>query len=101
MKKMDTIKTEVSIDSDIYELVPFFRESRKKELETIYKYLAAGDFTSIAKISHTIKGIARPYGYPTLETLFIKLEQAAKSSDSAACSAILTQVKEYFDVYFT
>ncbi len=96
---MDMVKTEVVIDSDLHELVPGFSAARKKELETLNSRLAEKDFVSIAKISHTVKGIARPYGFPTLETLFVKLEKAAKAGDSAACSEILIQVNAYFQEY--
>lgn len=97
---METVKTEVDVDRDLYDLIPMFCQSRKKELATLYTALQNNDFTSIAKTSHTIKGIARPYGYPTLETLFIKLEKAAKSSDRAACASTLAEVKKYFEIYF-
>jgi HPt (histidine-containing phosphotransfer) domain-containing protein len=96
---METVRTEINIDSDIYELVPGFSEARRKELDTLRNSLSADDFLTIAKISHTVKGIARPYGFPTLEALFVKLEQAAKSANAEGCNAILTQVEDYFDKY--
>ncbi|MCC2677920.1 MAG: Hpt protein [Pseudobdellovibrio sp.] len=96
---METTRTEINIDSDIYELVPGFSEARRKELDTLRKALAADDFLTIAKISHTVKGIARPYGFPTLEALFVRLEQSAKSANAEACRSILSQVEEYFNQY--
>ena len=96
---MEMVKTEVNIDSDIYELVPGFSDARKKELDELYKFLNKKDYLSIAKISHTIKGIARPYGFPTLEALFVRLEKAAKNADSQTCAEILDEVKLYFIDY--
>ena len=96
---METVRTEINIDSDIYELVPGFSEARRKELDTLRKSVASEDFLTIAKISHTVKGIARPYGFPTLEALFVKLEQAAKSANAEACKTILSQVEDYFNQY--
>ena len=96
---METVRTEVNIDSDIYELVPGFSAARKNELDVLHSFLDKEDFLSIAKISHTVKGIARPYGFPTLEALFVRLEKAAKSADSATCAQILEEVKQYFKDY--
>ena len=96
---METIKTEVRIDSDIYELIPGFSEARKKELDDLQLFLKNKDYISISKISHTIKGIARPYGFPTLEALFVRLEVAARNSDSESCAEILTEIKNYFIDY--
>ncbi len=96
---METVKTEVNIDSDIYELVPGFSEARRKELTTLNTAIAKEDFIAIAKISHTVKGIARPYGFPTLEALFVRLEQAAKAADAASCRSILQEVEKYCNDY--
>ena len=91
--------TEAIVDADIYELVPGFCASRKKDLQNISTYLAADDFNSIANISHTIKGIARPYGFPTLETLITKLEKAAKANDKITCEQIFKDIDTYFKRY--
>ncbi|OFZ32044.1 MAG: hypothetical protein A2622_12500 [Bdellovibrionales bacterium RIFCSPHIGHO2_01_FULL_40_29] len=96
---METSLTETTVDPDIYELVPGFCESRKKDLQALNTHLSANDFNAIAKISHTIKGIARPYGFPTLETLIIQLEKAAKTSDRMTCTKLLTEIDTYFKSY--
>ena len=102
---MEVLQTEASteaiVDVDIYELVPGFCESRKKDLSNISRYLAVDDFNSIAMISHTIKGIARPYGFPTLETLITKLEKAAKANDKIICELIFKDINIYFKGYCT
>ena len=96
---MEQLLTEAKVDSDIYDLVPGFCESRKKDIKNLNSYLMAEDFNSIAKVSHTIKGIARPYGFPTLEMLIIKLENAAKLSDKITCSQVLSELNHYFKKY--
>ncbi len=98
---MGHLLTEIKVDSDIYDLVPGFCESRKKDITNLNSYLVAEDFNSIANVSHTIKGIARPYGFPTLETLIIKLEKAAKLGDKTTCSQILSEINHYFKSYCT
>lgn len=96
---MEPSLTETTVDADIYDLVPGFCESRKRDIKNLNSYLVAEDFNSIAKVSHTIKGIARPYGFPTLEMLIIKLEKAAKISDKLTCSQILSEINHYFKSY--
>ena len=92
-------RTEVEVDPDILELVPGFCESRKRDLKNLNELLSHHDFTAIAKVSHTIKGVARPYGFPTLENLAVKLEIAAKEGDQAKCIEILNQAHQYFKAY--
>ncbi|MBC7753621.1 MAG: Hpt domain-containing protein [Moraxellaceae bacterium] len=92
-------QTEVEVDPDILELVPGFCESRKRDLKNLNDYAAGNDFVAISKVSHTIKGIARPYGFPTLEILAVKLEKAAKEENSPLCLEILNSAHQYFKAY--
>ena len=96
---METLRTEVVVDADISELVPGFCESRKKDLQSLAEYLEQDDFISIAKMGHTIKGVARPFGFPTLEELAVQLEKAAKINDKLACSEILNSMRTYLKAY--
>ncbi|MBC7466633.1 MAG: Hpt domain-containing protein [Bdellovibrio sp.] len=96
---METVKTEVQIDSDIQEFVPRFCQSRKSDLENLSKQLASGDFTGIAKIAHVIKGVSRPYGFPTLEKLAVDLEKAALANDSATCASMYQKMNDYLKKY--
>lgn len=91
--------SEVDVDEDILELVPGFCESRKKDLKSIGEFLDNNDFIAIAKISHTIKGVARPYGFPTLEANAVSLENAATLSDKVQCLAILKFMNTYLKAY--
>lgn len=92
-------RTEVEVDPDILELVPGFCESRRKDLSNLNDFVSNNDFISIAKVSHTIKGVARPYGFPTLENLAVKLEIAAKEGDQKKCLEILNSAHQYFKAY--
>ncbi|HEY8270529.1 MAG TPA: Hpt domain-containing protein [Pseudobdellovibrionaceae bacterium] len=93
---MKSIKTEIDIDADIIEMVPDFCQARNADFENIAQYLKTKNFTAIAEISHTIKGIAKPYGFPTLEKLCRELELAAKAKDENKCLHVFHQIKEYF-----
>lgn len=96
---MEMSRTEVATDEDIALLVPQFCQSRKKDLDLLFSYLAEEDFVAIAKISHTIKGIAKPYGFPTLERYMVSLEIAALAKDGAKCKELLNQINSYLQPY--
>lgn len=96
---MELSRTEILIDPELNELVPGFCEARKKDLQDIGQFLSKNDFVSVAKICHTIKGVARPYGFPTLETLSRQLEAAAKSNNSVLSLQLLKEMKSYMENY--
>lgn len=96
---MELSRTEILIDPELNELVPGFCEARKKDLQDIGQFLSTNDFVSVAKICHTVKGVARPYGFPTLETLSRQLEAAAKSNNSVLSLQLLKEMKSYMENY--
>lgn len=92
-------RTEIHVESDILELVPDFCDARKIDLDNLSQFLKTSEFDAIAKITHTIKGIARPFGFPTLETLCQELETAAHARDPKRSSRALSQIKDYVQSY--
>jgi HPt (histidine-containing phosphotransfer) domain-containing protein len=96
---LDSVRTEVEIDADIFEFVPRFFESRKKDIANLEAYLKADDFTAIAKIGHVIKGVSRPYGFPTLEQLAVELEKAALAKDKKSATAAFEKMNVYLKKY--
>lgn len=96
---MEVLRTEVPIDPDIYELVPGFCEARKKELGTIEEHLNNGNFKAVAKISHSVKGIAAPFGFPTLEKLFRSLEDVVEAQNAEEARRYLMLIRQYFELY--
>lgn len=96
---METSRTETKVDPDINELVPGFCESRKKDLVNLNQLLSQSNFVGIAKVSHTIKGVARPYGFPTLEAMAVALEKAAKSNNNKECMDIINTMDVYLKTY--
>lgn len=97
---METSRTEVPIDADLMDLVPGFCEARKKEMQLLNEHLKNSDFEAIQRISHTVKGIAAPYGFPSLETLFRSLEVAAKQKDTPTMEQYLQSIQKYVEKYF-
>ncbi|OFZ14850.1 MAG: hypothetical protein A2Z20_02390 [Bdellovibrionales bacterium RBG_16_40_8] len=91
--------TEIPIDSDLYELVPQFCDTRKKELAIIEEHLNNKDFFKVARICHSVKGIAKPYGFPTLEKLFRELEDMANAQDNLSTKKQLALIRAYFEKY--
>lgn len=96
---MEMPHTEVPIDPDINELVPGFCAARKSEMKTLEEFFRNGDFESIKKISHTIKGIAAPYGFPTLGELFRNLEKSVVEKNADSAKEIFSNIQNYIERY--
>ncbi len=96
---MDVCRTEVPVDDDIKDLVPFFIKSREEDIKSLKQLFAELKYPEMAKISHTIKGIATPYGFPSLELYARELEGACKLSDAAKVQQHIDQLESYLKNY--
>lgn len=93
------VLTEVSVETDILDLVPSFLKSRSQELEALESAVTEKDFDTVAKMAHTIKGISEPYGFPRLGVLARDLEFASKARQVQEMQLYLNQMKTYLSTY--
>ncbi len=84
-------------DPDLADLIPSFVQNRRNELAELQTALAKSDFEFIRRMSHTWKGICRPYGFIHLETLSKSLEEAGERESSADVAPIIVEIGIYLD----
>ena len=88
-QKDDKIKVE--IDPDLEELIPGYLDNRRKDIEAIQSALKAGDFETIQRMGHTMKGSGSGYGFDFISAIGMTLEESAKE---CAAERIQTSVDE-------
>jgi len=94
-----SVRTEIEIDPEISDLVPLFLNARCKDVEQLVLHSQKNEFDEMAKICHTIKGIARPYGFPSMEQLAIEMESECKNRNSERALALLNKMQEFIRTY--
>jgi HPt (histidine-containing phosphotransfer) domain-containing protein len=70
-------------DSVAGRLLPAFLERRTKDLTLIADALSQGEFRSIERMGHNLKGTGRSYECPGVSDIGAALEQAARERDAA------------------
>jgi HPt (histidine-containing phosphotransfer) domain-containing protein len=83
------------VPRDLEDLIPDFMKRRHEEIETIKELIAAGDFETLARTGHTLKGNGPGYGFPGLGELGLAIELAAKGQDSAKLNEALASYESY------
>ncbi len=74
----------VHVDADLGELIDEYLEHRQADARALPVELAAGDYPSIWRRGHNMKGVGSPYGFDYITELGAELEAAAGSRDEAA-----------------
>lgn len=84
-------------DPDLADLIPSFMQNRRNELEELKGARSRNDYEFIRRMSHTWKGICRPYGFVHLETLSKSLEEAGEREDAAEVERIMNEMASYLE----
>ncbi|MCW5978938.1 MAG: response regulator [Bryobacteraceae bacterium] len=85
----------VRIDPRLRELVPWFIEKRRKEVEIIDEALARGDFELVRMLGHNMKGSGAGYGLPRVSELGAELESAAKAQKALEAGQVARRLADY------
>ena len=90
-----TEKIVVKVDQDLEDLIPLFISTREKDMAGLATGLAAGDFTALRMIGHSMKGAGGAYGFDPVSTIGGVIETAALASDAATIAAQLAALRDY------
>ncbi len=67
----------VTVEPEIWDLVPMFLENREQDLEALRRALRAGDAETVEQLGHRMKGIGGGYGFQYVSTAGTAIEEAA------------------------
>lgn len=81
----------------IRDLIPQFLLNRRRDLVTIRDALNEGDFSTISRIGHAMKGCCRSYGFEKLEHLGRQLESVSENQDSKSVDRICIEIESVLD----
>ena len=68
----------------LQDLSPRYLASRRADLESLDRAIAADDLETVKRLGHNMKGTGASYGFPALSQIGATLEAAAKAGDGEA-----------------
>jgi HPt (histidine-containing phosphotransfer) domain-containing protein len=89
------VATVVSVDPSLSDLVPAFLEKRRLDAPRLAQALSAGDYETVRKIGHNLKGTGASYGFKFITEVGGRIEQAAKLRDAATISNNIGELTNY------
>ena len=85
----------VIVAKDLADLIPVFFRNRQKEIETLGKALAGGDFEQLRRLGHRMKGVGNSYGFAKVSEIGKRVEDAAGTADKAGIESCIGEYAEY------
>jgi HPt (histidine-containing phosphotransfer) domain-containing protein len=85
----------VSADPDIEDLIPGYLQGRKQDIATIHEALKNGDYETVRRIGHQMKGSGGGYGFDAITDVGQAVELAARAEDHDAIIARMDELADY------
>ncbi len=82
---------------NIQEYLPKFLEHRKADCIKAQSALMQNKYDEIVRVGHAIKGVSRPFGFPDLETMGLKLEEAGLGKEHDACERLIKAIEQMIE----
>ena len=70
---------------------------RKEAMSSLHDWLDRGDYDSVRRMAHDVKGTGAGYGFVPLSNMARSLEQAAAAADLARMQQALTSMEDYLE----
>ncbi len=77
--------------------VPMFLQSRRQDVITMFDALARGDFETVERLGHCMKGAGASFGFQAITDIGAALEQEARSADTRASRDRVNELSTYLD----
>jgi HPt (histidine-containing phosphotransfer) domain-containing protein len=87
----------VYIRRDLQELIPFFLEMRRKDIQKLLAALATGDFGVLRISGHNMAGTGAAYGFQLITDIGRAMETAALAGDALSLKACISQLEYFVD----
>jgi HPt (histidine-containing phosphotransfer) domain-containing protein len=85
----------VLLEKDLEQLVTRFLERKQSELDRLRAAMLAGDFETIRRLGHDLKGAGDGFGFPELSILGARFEVAAKAGDAEQIAVHISTMERY------
>ncbi len=84
LDRVGPVASSISNDPDFAEILEFYLASMSEKEVRIREMVRTGDFVSLQREAHQIRGSAANYGFPQLSDLSREVEEACRRGDFAS-----------------
>jgi len=88
-------KIKIKVPKYAIQLIPNFLENKEKDINKINESLEKGDFETIERLGHSMKGSGSIYGFDGITELGKTIEISAKEKNAEEIKNNITELKDY------
>ena len=84
-------------DEDLFEVIPGYLDSCRTTLGIMQQSMQQGDFETLKRQGHNIKGSGGGYGFDRISEMGLKIENAAKVQDGVSIDQEIILLQDYLN----
>ncbi len=88
-------KIKIKVPEYAIQLIPNFLENKEKDINKINESLEKGDFETIERLGHSMKGSGSIYGFDGITELGKTIEISAKEKNAEEIKNNVSELKNY------
>jgi signal transduction histidine kinase/DNA-binding response OmpR family regulator len=85
----------VAVDPSLKDVVPRFLDKRHQDVAKLTEAVRAGDYETVRRLGHNLKGTGAGYGFATISELGAQIEEAAKIEEAATIRVKVEELAQY------
>lgn len=86
---------EVTVDSDLEDLIPDYLENMRQIPNLLNNALAGSDFETIKREGHKMKGHGSAYGFHKITEIGLELQNAGNEEDIEHIKKMISALEDY------
>lgn len=94
---MDKAPIIIPVDDVVIDLIPRYLENRRGDVQALRAAIAQGDFDTIRRLGHSMKGSGGGYGLDAVTDMGRGLEEAGKAQDGDAAGQWLEKLEDFLE----
>jgi len=83
------------VPADIKDLIPGFRENRRREIQELRGVVAAANFERLQHIAERMYSLGNPFGFPQITIFGREMREACDAQDMKCAGRIISRYETY------
>ena len=90
------MKHKISVKSKVKKYIPQFMDNAQNDINQLKQAAIDKNVVEMERISHSIKGYGKPFGFTALGNLAAKINSATKASQFNEAWSLIQELEDYF-----
>jgi len=90
------MKHKISVKTKIKKYIPQFMDNTQNDIDLLKQAASDNNISEMERLSHSIKGYGKPFGFTELGNLAAKVHLATKAGNISDAALYIQELEDYY-----